>query len=233
MGAHTHGPAWHRARGALFFTTPLGEGALHRMDAPGSAVRVWQGSSAQGSAPIGNAVLVGGDLVTVEGKRIVRSAVSIEAGLAAPMVVATTYPGHVEPMPFDALDDVAARRDGTLYVTDPGDFAMPSANRVYRVSPAGEVSVVAQFEDLPRPRGIALSPDERTLYVGFAEPAVGTTPAARPSTPTGRWGRPSSSCRSPPPTRAPTASRSTRRAASTLPRRSAWRCSRATARGSA
>jgi len=173
-GASTDGPAWHRALGALFFAAPLGEGALHRMDATGRAVVV-----RQGSAPIGNAVLANGDLITVEAKRIVRTVVSGNAGAATPTVVATTYPGHTEQKPFDSLKGVAARRDGTLYVTDPGYFAMPGANRVYRVSPSGEVGVVSQFADLPRPSGIALSPDEKTLYVGFAQPTVGTMPFVR------------------------------------------------------
>jgi len=42
-----------------------------------------------------------------------------------------------------------------------------SANGVYRVTPGGDVTLVAQ--DLRFPNGIAFSPDERTLYVSNAE----------------------------------------------------------------
>jgi len=53
------------------------------------------------------------------------------------------------------------------------------ANRIYRVTPSGEVQVVEAFDDVPRPNGIALAPDEKTLYVGFSRPTVGTLPFVR------------------------------------------------------
>jgi gluconolactonase len=124
--------------------------------------------------------------VTVEAKRVVRSAA--EGG--EPNVIALSWSGGAPPPPldggapagdgtFDTLNDVVARKDGTLYVTDPGYFATPVANRIYRIDPSGVVQVVEAFDDVPRPNGIALSPDEKTLYVGFAAPVQGTLPFIR------------------------------------------------------
>lgn len=64
-------------------------------------------------------------------------------------------------------NDVICRSDGTLYFTDPG-LRLPLAEReldnacIYRISPDGAVSEFGPFE---YPNGLALSPDERTLYV--------------------------------------------------------------------
>jgi gluconolactonase len=190
-GEFTDGPVWHAGMGVLFFSTPLGEGGLYRMLPAGGVKQVRAGNRAQGQVPIGNTVTAAGDLITVEAKRIVRAA-GAGADLA---VVATGYgakPGQPAPAPvgdgglppavdgqFDTLNDVVARKDGTLYVTDPGYFTEPVANRVYRIDPAGKVQVVEAFNDVPRPNGIALSPDEKTLYVGFAAPVAGTLPFIR------------------------------------------------------
>jgi len=79
-------------------------------------------------------------------------------------VIASEWQTH----PFNAPNDIAARSDGNLYFTDPG-FDYPATNGpgfqgVYRVGPSGGPLelVTSEFE---RPNGIALSPDERTLYV--------------------------------------------------------------------
>ena len=57
--------------------------------------------------------------------------------------------------------------NGTLLFTDPG-LRVPLAERevehamIYKIAPDGAVSELAPFE---YPNGLALSPDERTLYV--------------------------------------------------------------------
>jgi len=64
-------------------------------------------------------------------------------------------------------NDVICASDGAILFTDPS-LRVPFAERevehaaVYRIAPGGAVSVVAPFE---YPNGLALSPDERTLYV--------------------------------------------------------------------
>jgi gluconolactonase len=200
-GQFTDGPVWHAGIGALYFSTPLGEGALYRMLPDGRVLKMRDGNHALGTTPIGNTVNGAGEIITAEAKRVVRA--PAEGG--DPAVIALNWSGAAPPPPpdpgpgmppvapdggaipppavgdgtFDTLNDVVARKDGTLYVTDPGYFATPIANRIYRIDPAGAVQVVEAFEDVPRPNGIALSPDEKVLYVGFAAPQQGTLPFIR------------------------------------------------------
>jgi gluconolactonase len=68
---------------------------------------------------------------------------------------------------FNSPNDLAIRRDGNIYFSDP-DFQAPSSRpqnqtRVYRVNPSGMVSVVDA--NLSNPNGVTLSLDENTLFV--------------------------------------------------------------------
>ncbi|HEX4355128.1 MAG TPA: SMP-30/gluconolactonase/LRE family protein, partial [Polyangiales bacterium] len=70
---------------------------------------------------------------------------------------------------FNSPNDVAVRSDGNIYFTDPDWQLGPRTSEtgmlgVYRVAPNGDVSLVDG--SLDEPNGIAISPDERTLYVG-------------------------------------------------------------------
>jgi gluconolactonase len=191
-GEYTDGPVWQAQLGVLFFTTPLGEGALYRMLPDGRVLKLRDGSSALGTTPIGNTVLATGDLITLEAKRVTRSAVANDAG-PQELVIATGYGAGAAPPPdspdggiaaptagqFDTLKGGAARKDGHLYVTDPGYFTTPIANRIYHISPSNKVDVSDSFDSVPRPNGIVLSPDEKTLYVGFTNPEEGVLPFIR------------------------------------------------------
>ncbi len=183
--SYTDGPAWHPVLGALFYTNPLDNGALWRVFPDGRQTKIRDGVLAQNTQPIGNAITATGDLITVEARRIVR----MVAADGAPDVIAANYYSGAPQADagaatgdgrFDTLNDVVARKDGTLYVTDPGYFSLDAtANRIYRVDPAGKIEVEDTFDDVPRPNGITLSPDEKLLYVGFSAPAEGTMPFIR------------------------------------------------------
>jgi gluconolactonase len=71
---------------------------------------------------------------------------------------------------FNRPNDLALARSGHVYFTDPG--AAPAAGTprpakvdtgLYWLDPQGRVTRIAT--DIPRPNGVALSPDEKTLYV--------------------------------------------------------------------
>jgi gluconolactonase len=73
---------------------------------------------------------------------------------------------------LNAPNDVVVRRDGNVYFTDPAfgsqqDAAELGFNGVFRVSPKGELSVVARWKT--RPNGIALTENGRTLYVSDSD----------------------------------------------------------------
>ena len=125
---------------------------------------------AAGAQPVGNAIDANGELITVEAKRITRG--------EGATPIASGYTSDKGPGQFDTLNDAVVLKSGIMYVTDPGYFANPPplANRLYRVMPDGAVSVVESFDNIPRPNGLALSPDQKLLYVGFERPAVGTKP---------------------------------------------------------
>jgi gluconolactonase len=70
-------------------------------------------------------------------------------------------------LPLNAPNDLVLRGDGNIYFTDTDWGARPDRPHapmaVYRVSPAGVLSLVLQMQ---KPNGIALSPDGWTLYIG-------------------------------------------------------------------
>jgi gluconolactonase len=78
-------------------------------------------------------------------------------------VVASQYEGKA----LNSPNDVVVRRDGQVYFSDPASAAVLeprelSFNGVYHVNPQGKVTLIAK---MPRPNGVALTPDGRTLYV--------------------------------------------------------------------
>ncbi|MFT3926881.1 MAG: SMP-30/gluconolactonase/LRE family protein [Myxococcales bacterium] len=88
---------------------------------------------------------------------------------------------------LNSPNDLTVRSDGTVYFTDPDWQLGPRSSEtkitgVYRVSPplepgrALEAQVVEKT--LSKPNGIALSPDERTLYVGSQDSEIRKYPLA-------------------------------------------------------
>lgn len=78
---------------------------------------------------------------------------------------------------YNAPNDIACRRNGQIFFTDPcyGDRSTMQMQHesVYRIDPGGGVSRVITQPVIQRPNGIALSPDERTLYVVDSCPVAG------------------------------------------------------------
>ncbi len=71
---------------------------------------------------------------------------------------------------FNSPNDLCFDRAGNLFFTDP-PYGLPfdvksetEFNGVYRLGTDGKLTVITR--EMERPNGIALSPDERTLYVG-------------------------------------------------------------------
>lgn len=66
---------------------------------------------------------------------------------------------------FKGLNDLVFASNGDLYFTDQGKTGLNDpTGRVYRFTAAGQL--LALIETLPGPNGLALSPDEKVLYVG-------------------------------------------------------------------
>lgn len=73
---------------------------------------------------------------------------------------------------FNGPRDLVVTRSGYTFFTDPA-FAAADLKRdlpfygIYRVSPKGETSLVAEMKT--RPNGLALSPDQNALYASMAD----------------------------------------------------------------
>lgn len=65
---------------------------------------------------------------------------------------------------FKGLNDLIFDRSGNLYFTDQGQTGLHDpTGRVYRLSPSGQLDTL--LSNVPSPNGLALTPDERFLYV--------------------------------------------------------------------
>ncbi len=147
----TEGPVWTSGSGLIFTDIPAD--TVYRADK--SVVFRPSGKSN------GLTLDAQGRVIRCEhgNRRVVR----VEAD-GAVTVLADAYAGKK----FNSPNDAVCRRDGSVYFTDPpygleGREAEQDANGVYRIAPDGTVSRVAS--DFDRPNGIALSPDQNTLYV--------------------------------------------------------------------
>lgn len=82
---------------------------------------------------------------------------------APPRVIVDKYDGK----PFNRPNDLVADKRGNIYFTDSiplgstAPVVLPSS--LYQIAADGKLSLITA--EIPRPNGVALSPDERTLYV--------------------------------------------------------------------
>lgn len=78
---------------------------------------------------------------------------------------------------YNAPNDIAARSNGQLFFTDPcyGDRCTMELDHdsVYRIDTNGQVRRLITQPQIQRPNGIALSPDEQTLYLVDSCPVIG------------------------------------------------------------
>jgi gluconolactonase len=162
------GPLWLADQGVLLFTdmdfgsanSNLGPPARIRKLTPPSAFSVF----AEMGNSNGLALDLEGDVLACSHDVQSLSRFDATTAMRTPLT-ALRYDGKR----FNSPNDLTVRSDGTIYFTDP-DYQLPprdsetGATNVYRVTPAGVVHLV--IGTLDKPNGIALSPDERTLYVG-------------------------------------------------------------------
>jgi gluconolactonase len=91
--------------------------------------------------------------------------------------------GLFEGKPFNSPNDLTMDKKGRLYFTDPRytghEKLEQSVMGVYRLDMDGKVSLI--ISDIPMPNGIAISPDEKTLYVGCYDEGSETEGLSRPA----------------------------------------------------
>jgi gluconolactonase len=150
----TEGPLWHPD--GFYYFVDVRRSVFYRLR-PGSPPEVVRENTGEGN---GTTFDLEGRLVMCEGgnRRVTHTGAN---GTVEVLV------DRFEGKRFNRPNDVVCRSDGSIYFTDPG-LRVPLDQRelpyaaVYRVDPAGTLSMLADFE---YPNGLAFSPDERTLYV--------------------------------------------------------------------
>ena len=105
-----------------------------------------------------------GDMVMTEGAdHGGRAVIRTDMKTGRSVLLAGTYNGH----PFNAPNDLDIDREGRVYFTDPRYFGDEPIEQptfgVYRIDPNGTTKLI--LADVPRPNGIAISPDQKTLYI--------------------------------------------------------------------
>lgn len=171
------GPAWNYSEEYLLFTDvpsnvcyrwQEGEGVTVFLSPSGLAGPIPAGIREAGANGLhfGSGALIMAD----SGSRAIAE---VDLETKAKKILADRFEGKR----FNSCNDLDIAGSGAIYFTDPpyglaeGDSSplkeLPF-NGVFRLSPDGKVTVIDRT--LTRPNGIALSPDERTLYVAISDP---------------------------------------------------------------
>ncbi|MBA2473364.1 MAG: gluconolactonase [Pseudonocardiales bacterium] len=153
----TEGPVWIASKGLLLFSD-IPADTINQLQPPATVTvfRMPTGkSNGLGLDPQGRLIASEGD-----NRRVSRT-------LADGTVV--TVADRWQGKRLNSPNDNITRSDGTIYFTDP-PYGVPSGQAreldfqgVFRVDPAGTLHL--ESSDMNRPNGVALSPDEKTLYV--------------------------------------------------------------------
>lgn len=150
--------------GSIYFSDiPFGsdKGMILRFDPQTKRTTVFTADSGKSNGLIFDA---GGFLLACEGANFGGRRVSrwnVKTGMRTTVV--DQYRGRK----FNAPNDLCVDRRGRIYFTDPryiGDEPRELKHRaVYRIDPGGSVTEVTH--NIVKPNGVALSPDDRTLYL--------------------------------------------------------------------
>ncbi len=136
-------------------------GVIRQLNTETGEIRVFRSPSgmANGIAFDAHCDLVLAEGADFGGRRITRT--DMQTGIAE--IVA----GLFEAAPLNSPNDVAIDEKGRIYFTDTRytghELVLQEGNGVYRVDPGGDIERI--ISDLSRPNGLAISPDQETLYV--------------------------------------------------------------------
>jgi gluconolactonase len=175
------GPVWIED-GAYVLFSDVPRNRIYRW-MEGAGHQVWlEPSGYTGDATRGGEPGSNGLLLDHEGRLVLcqhgdRRVARLDAPLTAPEPIFTTLADRYEGKRFSSPNDAVFDSRGALFFTDP-PYGLPEGpgdptqetpfNGVYRLGVGGEVTLLT--DELSRPNGIALSPDEKTLYVANSDP---------------------------------------------------------------
>ena len=170
----TEGPVWIRGESRLLFSDVRDNTIYQWTEAEGASVfmqPVFDGDEAGRGSVSSNGLTLDAEGRLVMCEHGNRQVARLEAD-GTRTVLADRYEGRRLNSPNDAVYG----SDGSLYFTDP-PYGLADAeesplreldfNGIYRLRPDGELELL--YRDQSRPNGIALSPDETTLYAANSD----------------------------------------------------------------
>ncbi|HVN04920.1 MAG TPA: SMP-30/gluconolactonase/LRE family protein [Bryobacteraceae bacterium] len=187
----TEGPVWTRTNALLFAEIPGNSIMIWRPDQKASIFM--HPSAYTGSAPYGGPE-PGSNGMTLDARGRLTVAGHARRNVwrlekLDPKATITVLADQYDGKKLNSPNDLVYKSDGSLYFTDP-PYGLPTqgdsdpakelkVNGVYRVlgaldqkpgAPPDHAKIQLLIRDLPRPNGIAFSPDEKFLYVNNSEP---------------------------------------------------------------
>jgi len=168
------GPLW-RPFGALWFSDVVGN-VVRQWSPDGKVIEILNPGGYDGNAlPPGGFVGPNGEIADRDGAVLICQHGNRRIARLSKDKKVTTLVDKFEGKKLNSPNDLVYRSDGSLYFTDP-PYGLPKGdddpakelkfNGVFKLS-KGNLQVI--IKDLTRPNGIALSPDEKTLYVGNSD----------------------------------------------------------------
>ncbi len=170
----TEGPVWSQADDALLFSSP-NTNAIYRYDPREERVSVFRSKSGYGGVDVGRYFQPGSNGLAFSPDGLLTLCQHGERRVLRvnPHGDTTVLCDSYEGKRLNSPNDLVYRSDGTLYFSDPA-FGLPGVledpakelgfQGVFAVRPDGSVLLID--DSLEGPNGVALSPDERYLYVG-------------------------------------------------------------------
>jgi gluconolactonase len=172
----SEGPVWNKATGSLLFSDVPMNTVFAWKDGKGVSVFL-KPSGYTGKVPRGGEPGSNGLVMDAEGRLVLcqhgdRRVARLEGNKFV------TLADKFEGKRFNSPNDAVYHSNGDLFFTDPPygllqQNADPKKelpfNGVYRLAKSGELTLLTK--EMTYPNGIALSPDEKTLYVANSDPA--------------------------------------------------------------
>ena len=171
------GPAWVKDGGYLLFSD-VPKNVVHRWSADKGLSEFLKPSGYTGKEPaVGNEPGSNGLAVGPDGLLVLCQHGDRRVARLGKTGAFETLADQFEGKKFNSPNDLCFDKAGNVYFTDP-PYGLPdtfkSAMRelpftgVFRISKDGKVTLISK--DMSAPNGIALSPDEKTLYVANSDP---------------------------------------------------------------